>query len=319
MQFLRSLAAAAALLCASSVLAHETVSGPQKRAVEEFINAVATGSPQAIAYAIHPNDLESTRTRLMTALRAEAQRGESVMRVRLFGSGMPLAEIEKLTMITFYTTLSRRLHLPGRTYDDFRYAGMIPEGDDKAHVVVLARLERERGVPGVVQVVGVVTIKRYGRDWKAAMPSEVEAQIYEVMHGRTGGLAARSQTSEPPAGGEPPAGASADSGIPTGVRDRLAAAEKSLTDSKCDEYYKEHMSPNFRRVISKKALESLIAACQNSIGNREMLLSTLRIVRGIEPQFEYNARRLVYDVSGHGLPFDRFALELVKNEWFIAE
>jgi hypothetical protein len=316
MPFIRSLAVAALTLAVPAVFAHESVTNPQKRAVEEFLHSVATGNPQNIAYAIHPRDLEELRAQLLGKLRAEAERGESILRTRLFGTAMPLAEVERLTMITFYQALSRKLYLSGREYDDFRYAGSIPEGDEKAHVVVRARLPRVRGVPGTVEVVELVTIRKYGVDWKAALPSEIEAQIDDLVHGRQ--TLRTSSPDEAAAAGA--AGAeSDDSATPAAVRERLAAAEKALAESKCDEYYREHMSPNFRRVISKKALESLIASCENSIGNREMLLSTLRIVRGLEPRFEYNARRAVYDVSGQGLPFDRFALELVNRKWYIAE
>ncbi|MGQ0833512.1 MAG: hypothetical protein ACT4O5_01100 [Gammaproteobacteria bacterium] len=322
MPVLRSLAIAAVALCAPAAFGHETVSGYQKKAVEEFLAAVATGNPQSVAYAIHPNELEALRTRLLTKLRDEAKRGESTIRDRLFGSAMPLTEIERLTMITFYSTLGRKLQLSGRLYDDFRYVGAIPESDDRAQIVVHARVPRERGTTDKVDVVHVVTIKRYGKDWKAAVPSEIEAQIDDLMHARRR-VAAAQPAQGPTPGGAAGAGTGDAGGsiAPASVRERLVAAEKALTDSKCEEYYKEHMSPNFRRVISKKALEALISSCQNSIGNREMLLSTVRIVRGLEPRFEYNAKRVVYDVSGHGLPFDKFALEYVDRDknWFIAE
>jgi hypothetical protein len=79
------------------------------------------------------------------------------------------------------------------------------------------------------------------------------------------------------------------------------------------------MSPNFRRVTSKKALEALITTCKNSMGTREMLLSTMRIVRGLTPRFDTEGQRAVYDLTGQGLPFDRFVLELVDKHWYIAE
>lgn len=315
MTLLRSLLAAAALaLCAIPALAHESVSPSQRRAVEEFLHAVATGNPQNVAYAIHPNELEELRVKLLGKLRDEAERDENTLRGRLFGLAMPLAEIERLTMISFYTTLSRKLSIAARHYDDYRYPGVLPEGDERAQVIVRGRIPRARASIDPVHVTHVVAIRRYGRDWKASLPSEIEAQIDDLVHGREPLVAMQAGPDAGAAGAGPE-----DSATPAPVRERLAAAEKALTDGKCDEYYREHMSPNFRRVISKTALESLIATCEGSIGNREMLLTTLRIVRSLEPRFEYNARRVVYDVSGHGLPFDRFALELVGRNWFIAE
>jgi hypothetical protein len=99
----------------------------------------------------------------------------------------------------------------------------------------------------------------------------------------------------------------------------LDSAAKSLSDGNCEDYYKKNMSPNFRRVTSKKALDALIASCTNSLGTREMLSSTIRIVRGLSPSYEYQGERAVYDLDGQGLPYDRFVLERVDNRWYIAE
>jgi hypothetical protein len=79
------------------------------------------------------------------------------------------------------------------------------------------------------------------------------------------------------------------------------------------------MSPNFRRVTSKRAIEALITSCQNSLGTRTMLLSTLHIVRGMEPHYEYEGQRAVFDLKGQGLPFDEFVLEQVDKRWYVAE
>jgi hypothetical protein len=79
------------------------------------------------------------------------------------------------------------------------------------------------------------------------------------------------------------------------------------------------MSPNFRRVTGKKALAALVAACQNSLGTRQMLLATLHIVRGLEPRYEYEGQRANYDLTGQGLPFDHFVLEQVDKHWYVAD
>ena len=99
----------------------------------------------------------------------------------------------------------------------------------------------------------------------------------------------------------------------------LRAAQESLDDGQCDEYYGKQMSPNFRRVTGKKALEALVTSCQNSMGTRQLLLSTLHIVRALEPRYENESQRAVYDLSGQGLPFQTFSLEQVDRHWFIAE
>jgi hypothetical protein len=301
----------ALLLPFTAAQAAERVTSSQRQAAEEFLNAVATGDPAAVAYAIHPAELEALRTRILTQLRAEAQRGDSTLRGRLFGAGMPLADLERLTALNFYATLARRLHLVGRQFASQEGLDAIPDGQ-VVHVVVRGRQPRDRGD---TRVVNLVTLKPYGKDWKAVVPLEIEAQIEDLAAGRrpAGALAAAAATSA----AQGARGSAPDT--PPGILELLNGAEKTLTDGKCDVYYREHMSPNFRRVMAKKALETLISSCQNSLGTREMLVSTLRIVRSLQPRFEYEGQRAVYDVSRQGLPFERFTLEQVDKRWYIAE
>ena len=54
-------------------------------------------------------------------------------------------------------------------------------------------------------------------------------------------------------------------------------------------------------------------------GTRELLVATIRIVKDLVPTFELDGSKAVYDVSGQGLPFDRFVIEQVDRKWYIAE
>jgi hypothetical protein len=294
-------------------------SAAQKRAAEEYLDAVASGSPQAVAYAIHPDELEALRQRILTQLKEEAGKGDGTIRTRLFGAGRPLAEIERLTRIDFYATLGRKLYLFGREYKDANYLAAIPDRDNTVQVVVRAKTDKDRGK---LEVVNVVQIRPYGKDWKATLPDEIEAQIDDLIHARRSVYA----------GLPPPAGATAslttkpgpkptpaESGLPPQIGELLDNATKALAVPVCEDYYQKYMSPNFRKVTSKKALEALINNCKTSIGTREMLVATVRIVKELVPMFEYEGRRAVYDVSGQGLPFDRFVLEQVDKKWYIAE
>src|SRR6266513_817287 len=67
------------------------VSMSQKNAALEFLQAVASGDPEAVAFAIHPDDLRALRLRILTLLHEEAKRGDSTVRNRLFGPARPLA------------------------------------------------------------------------------------------------------------------------------------------------------------------------------------------------------------------------------------
>ena len=286
------------------------VSMSQKNAALEFLQAVASGDPEAVAFAIHPDDLRALRLRILTLLHDEAKRGDSTVRNRLFGPARPLDEIEHLTDTGFYATLADRLYLAGREYDGGEGIASIAEKDGKVEVLIRGRQPRERGR---VQVLNLVTLKPFGKDWKAALPAEIEAQIEDLIAGRHGTSAAARTPAALRGGGRSTAPAQ------PGIIELLATSEKLLSEGKCDAYYGKQMSPNFRRVTGKKALAALVAACQNSLGTREMLLATLHIVQGLEPRYEYEGQRATYDLTGQGLPFDHFVLEQVDKHWYVAE
>lgn len=304
--------------CGLANAADKPTSG-QRKAAEEFLAALATGDAQSVAYAIHPADLDALRMRLLKQMRDEASRSDSTIRSRLFGAGMPLAEIERLTSVGFYTALARKLYLPGREFRSVDGLAAIPDKEGAVLVVVrgLPFRERERNP---VAVPAVVAVKPYGKDWKAAVPAEIEAQIDDLAHDRQNAAAA----ARPAASNDvrtPPGSASspAEAGVPPAIFELLSNAEKALAAGNCEEYYDKHMSPNFRSVTSKQARQGLINNCKNNPSTREMLASTLRIVRGLVPKFEYEGQRAVYDLSGQGLPYNRFILEQVDKRWYVAE
>jgi hypothetical protein len=283
----------------------------QKSAALEFLQAVASGDPEAVALTIHPDDLRALRLRILNLLHNEAKKNDSTVRNRLFGPAKQLDEIERLTDTGFYATLADRLYLPGREYDSVDGVAAIPDKDGKVDVLIRGHQPRDRGK---VQVIALVTVKPYGKDWKAALPSEIEAQIDDLIEGRHGG----SSVTRTPAALRGSASRSTAPAQP-GIVELLATSEKLLSDGKCDEYYNKQMSPNFRRVTGKKAIAALVASCQNSMGTRQMLLATLHIVRGLDPHYEYEGQRATYDLTGQGLPFDRFVLEQLDRRWYVAE
>ena len=287
------------------------VSYAQKNAALEFLQALASGDPEAVALTIHPDDLRALRLSILELLHKEAKRNDSTVRNRLFGPAKQLEEIEHLTDTGFYATLADRLYLPGREYEAADGIAAIPDKDGKVDVLVRGRQPRERGK---VQVVTLVSVKPYGKDWKAALPSEIEAQIDDLIEGRHGTSAVTRTPATLRAGGS-----RSTAPAQPGIVELLTTSEKLLSEGKCDEYYSKQMSPNFRRVTGRKALAALIASCQNSMGTREMLLATLHIVRGLDPHYEYEGQRASYDLAGQGLPFDHFVLEQVDKRWYVAE
>jgi hypothetical protein len=307
----------ALVLLSAPAAAADKPNGAQKRAASEFLDAVASGSPQAVAFAIHPTELETLRSRVLTQLREEAAKGDSTVRVRLFGRGKPLTEIERLTAIDFYVALSPKLYIFGRPYKDADWLAAIPDDDGVVQVVLRGEQEKERGKDRV-DVVNVVSIRPYGKDWKATLPTEIDAQIDDLINARRN-IYARLP---PPVATQTPtqvASGSSETGIPPAITTLLDDAGKALATPSCEDYYNKLMSPNFRKVTSKKALDALINSCKTSLGSRELLVATIRIVKDLVPTFEFEGRRAVYDVSGQGLPFDRFVIEQVDRKWYIAE
>ena len=285
----------------------------QRAAALDYLNALASGDAQAIAFAIHPDDLHALRMRLLGVMEDESKRSESVLRARLFGPARPLDELEHLTDSGFFVALSERLYFPGgRTYSDTEGIAAVPDRNDTVQVIVRGKQPRERNSKTLVD--NLVTLKAYGKDWKASLPSELEAQIEDLMHGRPPVATATRVSGQPHA----PAPGTAAPAQP-GITELLKRSEELLSNSRCDEYYNKEMSPNFRRITGKKALAALIASCQNSLGTREMLLATLHIVQGLTPRYEYEGQRAVYDLTGQGLPYDRFTVEEVDKRWYIAE
>jgi hypothetical protein len=328
-RFVGLLLAASACAGVAAPAHADGVSGAQRKAAEEYLAALAGGSPQAIALSVHPDELDRLRITLMTKLREEAARGASSLRTRLFGTAQSSADLEKLTSLAFFQALQRRVPLRGRGYEEVK--GLVSVVDGRLVQVVV------KGMPakgrGRTEVVEVVALLPYGKDWKAALPAAFEAAVEDLVDGRdvvlpgvtavatatagagAGATAAGAGTAAAaiPAGGAAPASNSAE------IIALLDSAEKSLVDGRCEDYYRQDLSPALRKSLSGRAFDMLVSSCRNSVANRETLIAALRIVRRLPPRYEYDGSRASYDVSGQGLPYERFTLERVDNRWYIAE
>ena len=107
--------------------------------------------------------------------------------------------------------------------------------------------------------------------------------------------------------------------LAAGISELLARAEASLAAGHCEEYYDQFMSPNFNHATSRSARKTLINSCTNNENTRETMITTLRIVQELTPKYDMGGARAIYDVSGQGLPYERFVLEREKDRWYIAE
>jgi len=298
----------------AGVLTTAQAAGPnsaQQRGAESYLRAVATGSPEAVAQELHPDELEKLRTRLLALLRAEGSQGSSTYRSRLFGPGRSLAQLESATAQKFYAALSDRLRMRAREYEKFDWLAAVPDGK----VVYVVGKGKQPKDKGAVQVVVMVGLLQYGAQWRAIVPTEIEAQLDDLIEGRI-------NTSSLAPSGAPAAGGAApppQQPLAPGISELLARAEAALAAGNCEEYYGEFMSPNFNRSTSRSARKTLVNACTNNESTRETMITTLRIVQELRPRYDLNGTRALYDVSGQGLPYERFVLEREGDRWFIAE
>jgi hypothetical protein len=285
-------------------------SGAQQKGAEAFLNAVATGNPQAVAQELHPEELEKLRSRLLTLLRAEGMQGSGTYRSRLFGPGKSLPQLESSTAEKFYAALSERLRLRARVYEKFDWLAAVPDGK----VVYLIGKGEQPKDRGSVKVMVMVGLMQYGQQWRAIVPTEVEAQLDDLLEGRAAGEPA------PVPGASAAAAQPAKQPLAPGISELLARAEASLAAGNCQEYYDQFMSPNFNHATSRSAKKTLVNACTNNENTRETMITTLRIVQELQPRYDLGGSRAVYDVSGQGLPYERFVLERDKDQrWYIAE
>ena len=296
-------------------------SSSQHRAAEEMLAAMASGDAGAMALAIHESELELLRKNLVGEMKSQADRNETLLRDRLFGSGLPLSDIERLTPQGFFTTLARRLRIGGRKFESVDWLQAVE--DSGGMVQMVGRASPPKAL-GSVRVPVLVSIVPWGKDWKAAIPLELQAQIDDLRTGRTRATAGAPAAAAPAAPAVAAAGTTATpaatpEGTPRALLEVIQAADDNLRAVRCEEFYSRQISPNFRRTTAPKALRTLISTCESRAEVRERFLAALQLIRQRTPRFEYAGTRAIYDLSGQGLPFQSLAFELIDKQWYIAE
>ena len=233
-------------LMSSAVLA-DGVSSAQRRAATDILAAGANGGAEALGGALHPAELDSLRQKLLVVLRDDAAKGDTGVRARLFGDAMTLSEIERWTPQSFYANLARRLEWRVRNFEDVKWLGVVKDNGDAVIVVARGVLPKEQGSVSVPLLVSLIP---YGKDWKGSMPGELQAQIDDLIGNRSDATSAGRDRAA--SGVTPAAAVAARKSLnhPAEMLTFLKAAQKLLIDDNCDEYYKEAMSPSFRKTIA---------------------------------------------------------------------
>ena len=293
----------------------ESVTGAQRQAASDYVLAVSSTDLQAVAYAIHAAELDRLRFGVLQKLREESARGGNAIRERLFGSAMPLSDVERLTSANLFRAVARRWSPHVRTHDSLEGLSATREGE-RVHVLVKQRPSKEGGR---IETLEVVTLLAYGREWRAALPPEFEALVDDLVSGRQ----SRAVVAQTPSTIDTPlvlrSSTQALERNPPEIVSMLEAAEKVLVDGRCDRYYKEFLTPELQRGLAGRTMDSLISSCRRSMASRELLIAALRIVKRTSATIDNGGNRAVYDVTGQGLPFDRYVLERVEGRWYVAE
>lgn len=254
-----------------------------------------------VAYAIHPDELARVRKLALDAIEAEAKDNSNAIRSRLFGVAVSVEDLRRMTPHNVMTLLVKRFLVAPRAMKKTRAIGKIKD-DKLEHVVVRGWVDdKGKGASSVV----LVTLIPYGKQWAAAVPVELEEKIEAAIAGAEVG--ARD------------AGDSHVAALDPAIAKVLDAGIAALKDGRCSEYYNDIMSPSFRKATSPAAVKTLIGQCMKNVSMRDRTRQAIEIARGLKPRYEYDNTRAVFDMSGQGLPFDRFSVELIDKQWFIAE
>lgn len=277
--------------------------GAEEKLAINYIKAVASGDPAAVLGLYHPGELEDLRQRVLKAIELENSQGDAGIRSRLFGPAASVESIRRLTPDTFYTTVARAVSPPAERVEDVRILGIVTENSQLQHAV--ARVLPPKDANARARIV-VVSLIRYGKEWRVQLPTWLQARVDAALAATEEGKAA-AQPSAPKTPNSPDLMAA------------LKAGSAVLRAGDCAEFFNVHMSPNFRSSTSAKALGTLIKQCEVREETRETYIGALEIAQRLSPKLELDGTRAIYDMRGQGLPFERFVLEKLDDNWYIAE
>lgn len=272
--------------------------GGQDKIVKAYLEAAASGQPEAVLEFLHPGEIQDLRSNLLKTLDDEAAHGSSTVRERLFGASS-IDDIRHLTPNNFFIAVARRVGLPAERVGEIKVLGIIDENSQLSHAVARIAPPENSDLRGRVILVSLV---RYGKDWRVAIPYSFQTRLDAATAVPAGRPAAGSKTSNTPE-----------------ILAFLEDGSATLRKGDCAGFFNDRMSPTFRNMTAPKALKTLIDQCMTYEDTRETYISALELARRMSPAYEQDGTRAIYDLRGQGLPFDRFVLEKVEDRWYVAE
>jgi hypothetical protein len=270
----------------------------QDKIVKAYLEAAASGQPEAVLDFLHPGEVQDLRNNLMKTLEDEQAHGSSTVRERLFGAST-IDDIRHLTPSNVFIAVARRLGLPADRVGEIKVLGIIDENSQLSHAVARIAPPADSDLRGRVTLVSLV---RYGKDWRVAIPYSFQARLDAATAAPAGRPAAGAKTPNTPE-----------------ILQFLEDGSATLRKGDCAGFFNDRMSPNFRSSTSPKALKTLIDQCMTYEDTRETYIAALELAHRMAPAYEQNGTRAIYDLRGQGLPFDRFVLERVEDRWYVAE
>jgi hypothetical protein len=250
---------------------------PEKTA-EAFVELSTGGGPSAAVILYQFSEVQRVRDKVLLAAEREAESGRKQVRNALFGAGPSLDDVRRMTPENLLLAILARVPSRPVVYDKFKALGSVKE-DEKLHVVVRASLEKVERIKRR-SIVQVVTLLPSGKEWRAAIPSSIEAYIAKTL---------------------------------------LARGIDLLNKGNCLTYFLDVMEPGFAKTMTQKSFDAIVRGCELNERTREKFRVGLELAAAREPKVESGGSKLIYDLNGEGLPYDHVTLTRIDGRWFVAE
>ena len=297
----------AALLLVLGVTCAAARADSPERTAEEFVQLSTSQGPSAAVILYHPDEVQRVRDKILLMCEREAESGRKQVRGTLFGAGATLDEVRRMTPENLLLAVMAKLPARTTVYDDFKALGLVKEGEN-VHVVVRASLKKVERLKRR-SIVQVVSLLPSGKEWRAAVPSGIEAYIDGVL--------AASPDELPPVGAPTPGGKPAPNDPAWSAL--LKRGIELLSRGNCLTYFLDVVEPGFSKTMSPKNFDAVVRGCELNDHVREKYRIGLELAGGREPAIEQGGSKVTYDLSGEGLPYDHLSLLRLDGRWYVSE
>ena len=276
---------------------------PEKTA-ETIVQLTTGGGPSAAVILYEPAEVQRLHDKVLLAVEREAESGRKQIRNALFGAGPDLDDVRRMTPENLLLAILAKL--PARTakYDEFKALGSVKEGE-MLHVVVRASLTKVERLKRR-SIVQLVTLVPSGKEWRGAIPGGVESYVDAVLAAAPDDTPAVVPLPTPAA--KDPAAAAL-----------LARGIELLNQGNCLTYFLDVMEPGFSKTMTQKSFDAIVRGCELNEKTRERFRVGLALAAAREPKVENGGLKLVYDLNGEGLRYDKVTLIKIDTRWFVAE